>query len=71
MLSNKHLYEELQGLEKTCNDCEDTTAKALLKSNILMIKLLHNMRTNQVVAMTANDIALVPSRKSSDDEETD
>jgi len=71
MLSNKHLYEELQLLEATCSNCKDVTTKALLKSNILMIKLLHNVRTNQVVAMTANDISLISARKSHEEEETE
>jgi len=68
MLSNAHLYEELKWLEEVCNKCDDATTKALLKSNILTIKLLHNIRTNQVVAMRANDIALVPSKKDNNEE---
>jgi|WetSurSiteA1Bulk_404760.scaffolds.fasta_scaffold54611_2 hypothetical protein len=69
MLSNQHLYEELQQLEKICKKCPDEVTQALLKSNIIMIKLLHNMRTNQVVSMRANDIDLVQSKKRVDDEE--
>ena len=68
MISNVHLYEELKWLDGVCNKCSDETTKALLKSNILVIKLLHNMRTNQALALKGSGIDLIPSKRSEDED---
>jgi hypothetical protein len=68
VISNKHLHEELQWLDSVCNKCQDDTTKALLKSNILVIKLLHNMRTNQALALTGSGIDLIPSKRATDED---
>jgi len=67
MLSNQHLFEELKWLDSVCNKCTDETTKALLKSNILMIKLLHNMRTNQALSLRGSGIELIPSKRGLDE----
>lgn len=48
MLSNDHLYEELEKLDNLIKDDEDlaTSEKAFIKSQTLIIKLLHNIRSN-------------------------
>jgi hypothetical protein len=66
MISNKHLYEEIKSLEKSYDVEKDDYKKAVLKANILQVKLLHNMRTNQVVQMRANDINLISNDKDND-----
>jgi hypothetical protein len=66
MISNKHLYEEIKSLEKSYDDEKDNYKRAMLKANILQVKLLHNMRTNQVVQMRANDINLISNDKDND-----
>lgn len=69
MISNKHLYEEIKQLEAVCEAEKDAYKKAILKANLLQVKLLHNMRTNQVVQMRANDITLIRNEKDINEEE--
>ena len=69
MISNKHLHQELEWLEGVCKKCTDDTTKALLKSNVLIIKLLHNMRTNQALSLRGSGIELIPSKREQEDEE--
>ena len=63
MISNKDFFSEIEVLDQTCEDCKDSNIKALLKANILCAKLLHNVRTNQVLALRAGEVPLVPSKK--------
>jgi hypothetical protein len=67
MISNRDFFSEIEWLDKTCEDCKDLNIKALLKANILTAKLVHNMRTNQVLALRAGEVALVPSKRGQDD----
>jgi len=69
MISNTHIYEELLKLEQVCEEEKDVWKKAMLKSNLLCVKLLHNMRTNQANAMKSNGIDLIPNKKGSHEEE--
>ena len=62
MLANKHLYEEIEALEKQCEQFGDYE-KAMLKTQILILKLLHNIRTNQVSTMTSKGIGLIKTNK--------
>jgi len=66
MISNRDLFEDMEKLEQVCTDCKDINIKALLKLNILQVKILQNMRTNQVLALRAGEIALVPSKRGKD-----
>ena len=66
MISNKDLFEDMEKLEQVCTDCKDINIKALLKLNILQVKILQNMRTNQVLALRAVEVALVPSKRGKD-----
>ena len=66
MISNRDFFSEVEWLDKTCEECKDINIKALLKANILCAKLLHNMRTNQVLALRAGEVTLVPSKRGQD-----
>ena len=63
MISNKDFFSDIAELEQICEDCKDINIKALLKLNLLQAKLLHNMRTNQVLSLRAGEIPLVASKK--------
>ena len=67
MLSNKHIYEELQKIDEVIAKVKDDEAKALLKSNTIIIKLLHNIRTNLVSMMKKYDIPLIEGGKQTED----
>lgn len=53
MLSNKDLYKEIEQAEKVMNEEVDIAelTKILIKTNTLMLKLLHNIRVNMVLMM--------------------
>ena len=59
MLSNKHLYAEIELGEKTRETLESDYEKAMLKMSILNVKLLHNIRTNMTTIMKFFKIPLV------------
>lgn len=61
MISNKHLFEELKELEAVCKKTDNEYERALLKSNILIVKLLQNVRTNQVLSLEGSGIDLIKS----------
>lgn len=61
MLANKDLYEEMQKMEAVVEELEKADKKveaATLKSNILILKLLHSLRTNSVTLMRHNGIQI-------------
>jgi len=51
MLSNIHLREEQEAIEKTIREVTDPYQKAMLKGVNLVLKLMHNIRTNQTAMM--------------------
>jgi len=51
MLSTKHLYEEIEQLEKVCETEKNEYQKASLKAQLLNLKMLHSLRTNSVQIM--------------------
>lgn len=66
MLANKDLYAEIEKLETICAKLEEqgsVAEAAILKSNLLTLKLLHSLRTNMVVIMKHYGIKLVESPK--------
>lgn len=71
MLTNKDLFEEIRNIEnviKELNEKGDIKDAAQLKVLTLMVKLLHNLRTNMVAVMKHLNVDLVkPSRRSDDD----
>ena len=64
MISSQHLKEELIALDNVHKSSFDdgVTLKGILKSNILMIKLLANIRTNQALGLQSSGVDLVPRR---------
>lgn len=62
MISNTHLREELKYLETERENLANRFEKAMLKAQILQIKLLANMRTNQALALQGSGIDLIPRR---------
>lgn len=51
MLSNQHLREEQEAIEKTIREVTNPFEKSLLKGINLVLKLMHNIRTNQTAMM--------------------
>lgn len=67
MITTKHLKEELDNLEQVYKEKnEKEYQRSILKSNILIAKLLQNIRTNQVLSLEANGINLVEGRKTNE-----
>lgn len=64
MLANQHIHEEIEEMEKIRANTKDDVAKAMIKSNILIIKLLHNIRTNMTEVMKNQGIKLIKSKTS-------
>jgi len=62
MLTNRDLYKELDKLEAIRKNLTSEYEQAMLKSQILQIKLLANMRTNQTLGLRDVGIDLVPRR---------
>ena len=71
MLSNDAIYQEIEVMEKTrAAKGTDDVSKALIKGNVLIIKLLHNLRSNQVLIMKHEGIELQKGQRVGDDIET-
>ena len=66
MLTNQDLHEEIDALDKQCESMEEGYEKASLKTSILLLKLVHNIRTNQVSIMKAQNIPLKKIEKKQD-----
>lgn len=67
MIGNNDLRKDLKELEKiNSNSTDKEVLLGILKSNILAVKLLHNVRTNQAISMNANDIPLVATGKTNE-----
>ena len=69
MLSNKDLYKEIETAEKVMNESDDNVelTKILIKTNTLMLKLLHNIRVNMVLFMKHSGMTF-PDKNSRTDE---
>ena len=59
MLSNKDIHEELDYIETVRQGSKDADVQANLKALSLIIKLLHNIRTNIVTVMKHEGVELV------------
>lgn len=60
MITNKDLYKEIDKLENIIKRLPSEYEQGMLKSQILTIKLLANMRTNQTLGLRDSGVALVP-----------
>jgi len=63
MLSNKDIFKEGKDAEDVRSKLESDYEKAMLKMAILHVKLLHNIRTNQVEIMKATQVPLKEPKK--------
>jgi len=63
MLTNRDIYEELENIELARKTLKSDYEKTVLKAFVLILKLLHNMITNQTTIMKAQGIKLVDSDK--------
>lgn len=59
MISNEHLSEEMKVIEDTHNVEKDTFKKLVLKGIILIVKLLRNCRTNDVLIMKKLGVEMI------------
>ncbi len=62
MIRTDDLYKEIEVLETTVKNETDNYKKAMLKSQVLTLKLLHNIRTNTVRVMEKFGIEKVKPR---------
>ena len=63
MLANEHIHAETEYIESVREKLKDEYQKASLKGLVLIVKLLHNIRTNMVVTMKHEGISLVEPKK--------
>jgi len=65
MLSNKDLYDEIEVIQTAIDSDNELSAfeKMQLKTQLLGLKLTHNIRTNIVAVMKHSNIELVKSRR--------
>ena len=63
MLSNSHLYEELKKIDVAVKNEKDSFKACVLKIGDLILKLMHNIRTNQVEMMKKMGIELLKSNR--------
>ena len=70
MLTNEDLFDEIASINKTAEKETGTYQKAMLKGMTLLLKLMHNIRSNQVTAMRAQGIKLMQPRVTANAETT-
>lgn len=68
MISNKDLYKEIKVMDDYIATEKDAYKKVMVKGVSLVVKLLHNIRTNTVAVMKHFKIELVKPREDDDKE---
>jgi len=68
MLSNKDLHAEIGSIDEQIEKLDNPYEKASLKASTLMLKLLHNIRSNQVTIMKNSGVSLIESKHQDNDE---
>lgn len=66
MLQSKHLHEEITNLSNIADDLDKSNKiyeSAMLRSQVLTLKLLLNIRQNQVLELQHKGVSLVKSGK--------
>lgn len=58
MIKNDDIYSEITSIDEVINTLKSPYERAMLKSQTLVMKLLHNIRTNQTAIMSAQGVAL-------------
>ena len=69
MISNKDLYKEIKLMDDFVAAEKDVYKKTLIKGVTLVIKLLHNLRTNTVAVMKHQGIELIKPREEGENTE--
>lgn len=69
MLSNTHLHEELEKIIKVMTDDKDLNVyqKTMIMIGTLVLKLVHNIRTNQTMMMEKMGVEKIKPRTSRDE----
>jgi|WetSurSiteA1Bulk_404760.scaffolds.fasta_scaffold155807_2 hypothetical protein len=62
MITSPHLFEEIEALEKVIDAEKDAYKKASLKAQVLILKMLHSLRTNSVQIMRHFNIKTVSAK---------
>jgi hypothetical protein len=58
MLKNDDIYSEIEALDAVIEDLKSPYERSMLKSQTLVLKLLHNVRTNQTLLMKSQGVEL-------------
>jgi len=61
MLRSKHLTEEIEILDKACAGPGPVSLKEVVKGITLVLKLMKDIRTNQVLGLKKQGVELVRS----------
>ena len=71
MLANRDLYDEIEAIQKGIDSDKKLSEfeKMQLKTQLLMLKLVHNIRTNTVAVMKHFQVDLVKSKRVLDEKE--
>jgi len=67
MISTVDLFKEIKIAEDVIVAEKDAYKKAMLKTQVLTLKLLHNIRTNMVLTMDKMGVEKVKSERRTDD----
>jgi len=66
MLTNQDIYEEIEKIETIRESLKSEYEKAQLKGTVLLLKLLHNVRSNMVAVMKSQGIELIKPKLQQD-----
>lgn len=70
MIRSEHLHKEISRIEDYINkECDDDFKKYLLKASVLQIKLLLNIRQNQVKDLSHQGVASVTKSETNEKED--
>lgn len=67
MLANKDLHDEITKIDEVAAKTKDEYQKSMLKGTTLLLKLLHSIRSNQVLLLKKQGVELIkPKSKDTD-----
>ena len=66
MIANDDLHKELAVIDEAIKNEKEPIVKHLLKIGSIIIKLLHNIRSNQVTVMKSSGVKLVEPKGKTD-----
>ena len=69
MIANKDIHLEIETMEKVRDSLKDDYQKAILKAAIIQVRLLHNVRTNQIIDMKARGVEIPSVKKNTKETE--